>query len=57
MGIRSNRCLSSAPLSYSGRERPKIQENQFKLNDSRQMVGTRTNSGIPGTETKEKSGS
>ena len=35
MRIRSNRCLWSAPLSYSGRGRPKIHGNQFKLNDTK----------------------
>ncbi len=34
MRIRSNRCLWSTPPAYSGRGRPKIQGNQFKLNDS-----------------------
>jgi hypothetical protein len=34
MRIRSNRCLWSAPSSYSGRGRPKIHGNQFKLNDA-----------------------
>jgi hypothetical protein len=33
MRIRSNRCLWSSPAPYSGRGRPKIQGNQFKLND------------------------
>jgi len=33
MRIRSNRCLWSSPAPYSGRERPKIHGNQFKLND------------------------
>ena len=42
MRIRSHRCLWSAPLSYSGRGRPKIHGNQFKLNDSRQMVEEQT---------------
>ena len=34
MRIRSNRCLWSAPLSYSGKGRPRIHGNQFKLNDT-----------------------
>jgi len=34
MRIRSNRCLWSAPPSYSGKGRPKIHGQQFKLNDS-----------------------
>jgi hypothetical protein len=33
MRIRSNRCLWSAPGLYSGKGRPKIHGNQFKLND------------------------
>ena len=32
--IRSNRCLWSAPLSYSGRGRPRIHGKQFQLNDT-----------------------
>ncbi|MEG4144317.1 transposase [Microcoleus sp. Pol7_B1] len=34
MRIRSNRCLWSAPLSYSGRGRPRTHGKQFKLNDA-----------------------
>jgi hypothetical protein len=34
MRIRSNRYLWSAPPSYSGKGRPKIHGQQFKLNDS-----------------------
>lgn len=47
MRIRSNRCLWSTPPAYSGRGRPKIHGNQFKLNDSSLLVLTRTNPGIP----------
>jgi hypothetical protein len=34
MRIRSNRCLWSTPPAYSGKGRPKIHGQQFKLNDS-----------------------
>ena len=34
MRIRSNRCLRSPPPVYSGRGRPKIHGQQFRLNDS-----------------------
>ncbi|MEG4630793.1 transposase [Microcoleus sp. AR_TQ3_B6] len=34
MRIRSNRCLWSARPAYSGRGRPKIHGQQFRLNDS-----------------------
>lgn len=34
MRIRSNRCLWSTPPAYSGRGRPKIHGQQFRLNDS-----------------------
>jgi hypothetical protein len=34
MRIPSNRCLWSAPPAYSGRGRPKIHGQQFRLNDS-----------------------
>ena len=35
MRIRSNRCLWSAPEAYTGRGRPKVHGNQFKLNDTK----------------------
>ena len=34
MRIPSNRCLLSAPTASTGRGRPKIHGQQFKLNDS-----------------------
>jgi hypothetical protein len=39
MRIRSNRCLWSTPLAYSGRGRPKIHGQQFRPGDFRGRQG------------------
>lgn len=38
MRLRSNLCLWSAPPPYSGRGRPRIHGNKFKLNDSQTWI-------------------